>query len=98
MSVRLCSAGRPDFERICSTRSLPPALAGLAGLALAFPVPRSPFPVLLGMRGLVLPGLVAERRGLDAALARDALHGHEVPQPVHRGADHVVRVVGPEAL
>src|SRR3989442_1463569 len=46
----------------------------------------------------LLPGAVGDRLDLDAALLGDAPRRGEVLQPVHRGADHVVRVGGAQAL
>src|SRR2546422_9487828 len=46
----------------------------------------------------LLPGAVRDRLDVDAALLGDAPRRGEVLQPVHRGADHVVRVGGAQAL
>src|ERR687891_41732 len=97
-SVRRCPGGRPMTERICRMRSNPVPAGGSTGSRPLFRLRYFRVGGFLAMRGRLLARLVGDALHLDPALPRHAARRDETLQAVERGAHHVVRIGGPQAL
>src|SRR5215207_1455320 len=92
------TAGLPMPLRTCSMRTLPSVAGSSFGVVFG-PRVRCQTNVL-GIDRLLAPRAraIANRRGLDAALACRLLHRRQALQPLHRRPHHVVRIRRSEAL